>query len=89
MTQYALTTYDNPYDPFDQFDEWMLYDEEMGYHSMSYLGRIARLSDELSEEENNQEVERAIDEIINIHAKIATDQGIRNLYVKVSKETED
>ena len=72
MVQYALTTYDNPYDPFDQFDEWLLYDEEMGYQTSSYLGRIARLSDELSDEENNQEVERAIDEIINIHGKIPT-----------------
>lgn len=89
MVQYALTTYDNPYDPFDQFDEWLLYDEEMGYQTSSYLGRIARLSDELSDEENNQEVERAIDEIINIHGKIATEQGARNLYVKVSRETED
>lgn len=89
MVQYALTTYDNPYDPFDQFDEWLLYDEEMGYQTSSYLGRIARLSDELSDEENNQEVERAIDEIIKIHGKIATEQGVRNLYVKVSKETED
>lgn len=89
MVQYALTTYDNPYDPFDQFDEWLLYDEEMGYQTSSYLGRIARLSDELSDEENNQEVERAIDEIINIHGKIANEQGVRNLYVKVSRETED
>ena len=89
MVQHALTTYDNPYDPFDQFDEWLLYDEEMGYQTSSYLGRIARLSDELSDEENNQEVERAIDEIINIHGKITTEQGVRNLYVKVSKETED
>lgn len=42
VTKCALTTIDNPYDPFDQFTEWMLYDEEKGYHSTSYLGRIAR-----------------------------------------------
>ena len=61
---YALTTFDNPYDPFTQFNQWFLYDEEKGYHSTSYLGRIARISDQLSDEENNQEIERAIDEII-------------------------
>ena len=60
----ALTTVDNPYNPFEQFASWFLFDEEKGYHSCAYLGRIARTSDQLSDEENNQEIERAIDEII-------------------------
>lgn len=60
----ALTTVDNPYNPFEQFTSWFLFDEEKGYHSCAYLGRIARTSDQLSDEENNQEIERAIDEII-------------------------
>ena len=60
----ALTTVDNPYNPFEQFLSWFLFDEEKGYHSSAYLGRIARTSDQLSDEENNQEIERAIDEII-------------------------
>lgn len=59
-----LTTFDNPYDPFEQFTEWFLFDTEKGYNSCSYLGRIARTSDEFSESENNSEIERAIDEII-------------------------
>lgn len=62
--QYALTTIDNPYNPFEQFTQWFMFDEEKGYHSTSYLARIARTSDQLSDEENNEEVERAIDEII-------------------------
>lgn len=60
----ALTTVDNPYNPFEQFTSWFLFDEEKGYHSCAYLGRIVRTSDQLSDEENNQEIERAIDEII-------------------------
>ena len=89
MTQYALTTFDNPYDPFDDFDRWMLFDEEKSYGTMSYLGRIARTSDELTDEENNKEVERAIDEIISMHKIIENDQGIVNVYKKVSKEVSD
>lgn len=74
-TLYALTTSDNPYSPFDQFTQWMMFDEEKGYHTSAYLGRIARTSDQFTEEENNQEVERAIDEIIkydfmNIYRKV-------------------
>lgn len=70
-----LTTIDNPFDPFEQFDSWFLFDVEKGYNSCAYLGRIARTSDQLSEEENEQENERAIDEIIkydflNIYKKV-------------------
>ena len=48
-----LTTFDNPYNPFEQFTSWFLFDVEKGYDSCSYLGRIARTSDQLSEEEND------------------------------------
>lgn len=71
----ALTTIDNPFNPFEQFVPWFLFDEEKGYHSCAYLGRIARTSDQLTEDENDLEVERAIDEIIkydfmNIYKKV-------------------
>ena len=59
-----LTTFDNPYNPFDEFTSWFMFDEEKGYHSCAYLGRIAKTSEQLSDEENAQEIERAIDEII-------------------------
>lgn len=75
--EYRLTTFDNPYDPFDQFCLWFLFDEEKGYHSCAYLGRIARTSDTLSDEENNREIERAIDEIIRF--------DFRNIYKKVKR----
>lgn len=74
----ALTTIDNPYDPFEQFTQWFLFDEEKGYHSTSYLGRIARTSDQLSEEENDKEIERAIDEIIKY--------DIAGIYKKVKEK---
>lgn len=77
----ALTTIDNPYNPFEQFDSWFLFDETKGYHSSAYLGRIARTSDQLSEEENGQEIERAIDEIIKY--------DFMNIYKKVKQEVAD
>lgn len=78
MSKYALTTIDNPYDPFDQFDDWYRYDCDKGYNSCSYLDRIAKTSDSLSDSENNKEIERAIDEIIkydfmNVYKKIKRD----------------
>ena len=62
----ALTTFDNPYNPFTQFNEWFLFDVTKGYNSCEYLGRIARTSEQLSQEENDLETERAIDEIIKL-----------------------
>lgn len=63
-TQCALTTIDNPYNPFTQFEQWFLFDVEKGYDSCGYLDRIAHTSDEQSEGEYEAEIERAIDEII-------------------------
>ena len=71
----ALTTVDNPYDPFTQFSEWFLFDVEKGYNTTSYLARIARTSNQFSEEEEDAEIERAIDEIIAY--------DFRNIYRKV------
>lgn len=66
MNVCALTTKDNPYNPLDenQFMDWYTFDVERGYNSCSYLARIAKTSDQFSDEENAREVERAIDEII-------------------------
>lgn len=74
-----LTTFDNPYNPFTQFKKWLLFDTEKGYNSCAYLARIARTSDEFTEEENNQEIERAIDEIIKY--------DFMNIYKKIYKNT--
>ena len=73
-----LSTVDNPYNPFDDFDDWLRFDIDKGYNSCSYLDRIARTSDQLSEQENYKEIERAIDEIIkydfmNIYKKVKQD----------------
>ena len=62
--EYALTTMDNPYDPFEQFESWFLFDTEKGYNSCSYLARIAQTTDDMTEIEKNTEIERAIDEIL-------------------------
>lgn len=64
MARVALTTVDNPYHPIDQFNDWLRYDLDKGHSTCAYLGRIANTSDQLSDEENDEEIERAIDEIV-------------------------
>ena len=64
VNECKLTTVDNPFDPFEQFDSWLLFDMEKGYNTCSLLARIVKVSDDFSEKEIEEEVERAIDEII-------------------------
>lgn len=72
-----LTTFDNPFDPFEQFTDWFMFDVEKGYDTCSYLARIAKLTDDMSDQEVNDEIERAIDEIIQY--------DFMNIYKKVTK----
>lgn len=74
-----LTTFDNPYNPFDQFTLWLMFDKEKGYNTCEHLARIVQLSDDLSEKEIDDETERAIDEIIKYDPL--------NIYKKVTKES--
>lgn len=73
-----LTTSDNPYDPFTQFDEWYQFDTSNGYNTCGYIARIAKTSDELSEEDYNIEIERAIEEILRYEPL--------NTYIKVKQK---
>lgn len=61
-----LTTVDNPFDPFTNWDEWYAYDEAKGYCTSGLLARITKTSNELSEKEQNEDVEEAIDEILEL-----------------------
>lgn len=61
---YMLTTFDNPFDPFTQWDEWLVWDMGAGYNSCGLLDRIARNSNELSEADQFAIIQGAIDEIV-------------------------
>lgn len=76
-TETMLTTFDNPFDPFDDFDQWFMFDVSKGYYTCSKLARIARSSEEFSTIEQKIEDERAIDEII--------DHDFLNIYKKVTR----
>lgn len=59
-----LTTVDNPFDPFTQFDEWYAWDEAAGYHTTAFLARVVITSEELSEYDQRLAYEQGVDEII-------------------------
>ena len=73
-----LTTVDNPFDPFEQFTSWFMFDVEKGYYSCNKLARIVQLSDDMTQKEIDEEIERAIDEIIKYDDA--------DLYIKVQEK---
>lgn len=77
MTKHMLTTTDNPFDPFTQFDEWFAFDTGAGYNTLPFLARVTVTSHELSEADQLVAIEQAIDEIVK--------ENILGLYRKVPK----
>lgn len=80
----ALTTIDNPFNPLDEFEKWFNFDTVVkGYNSCAYLARIAKTSDQLTDAENEDEIERAIDEIVRfnprMYKKIVKDKNTNDI----------
>lgn len=59
-----LTTTDNPFDPFDQFEDWVNYDISNGYFTCQKIDRLSITSKELSDGENIDAINDAMDELI-------------------------
>jgi len=78
-TEYMLTTVDNPFNPFTEFEAWYAYDQRMGYNTPSFLDRIAKVSYELSEPDQALAIQEAIDEIC--------EENVSGMWKKVSRSS--
>jgi hypothetical protein len=78
---HMLTTVDNPFNPHTQFDEWYAWDERHGYHTLSFLARIVKTSDDLSAADQDFAIEQGIDEIVEMN--------VLGIYKKVAEPTSD
>ena len=72
-----ITTKDNPYDYWIQFDEWYAYDHAMGYYTLELLARLAPTSNDLSDSVNDELIDQAFDTMIRYNPN----------YVRVHKKT--
>ncbi len=77
--EHMLTTIDNPFNPHTHFDEWHAYDRQLGYNTVSFLARIVRTSNALSEADEHVAIEAAIDEIVR--------ENINGVYTKIAAPT--
>jgi hypothetical protein len=80
MLRTMLTTIDNPHSPFENWDAWLAYDMAAGYNSSGLLARVAVVSSELSDVDYNNEIARAVDEIVS--------ENVSGVHRKVTKEVE-
>lgn len=74
MAATFVTTMDNPYDFFDEFDEWYAFDISHGYdvigqpyNTLNYVARIAQTNPDMTEEEYEEAVNEAVEDIIKMN----------------------
>ena len=77
--EWMITTIDNPFNPFTQWDEWYAYDAAQGYHTPAFLARVAFSSDDLSDADQAAAIQYAIDEIAR--------ENVLGIYKKVSRDS--
>lgn len=70
-----LTTIDNPYNYFTEFEKWLNFDTVSGHNCCQLVDHFAYTASALTDEDNEEEISRAIDEIIALDPT--------NLYCKV------
>jgi hypothetical protein len=74
---FMLTTIDNPWNPFDHFDEWLAFDMQKGYATPGLLARVANVGADLPDSETEAAIQEAIDEIVELNPN--------GLYRKISE----
>lgn len=69
VKEIKITTFDNPFSPFTQFDEWYQYDMLMGYDTLGILARMTMSSNQLSEADQKRIIESAMIDLIKLFPK--------------------
>ena len=80
MLSVRLTTYDNPYNPFTQWDDWYKWDADHHYYTPELLDRYINDEDAMDDIERAQLEARAINTILD-------DGPIHNVWTIVKPNT--
>lgn len=75
-----ISTVDNPFNPFKQWDDWLNWDTSKGYDTCGTLARISMTSNALSDDMNEEEINRAMDVMV---------ENCPTLFIKLHKSTAD
>lgn len=82
-TDILLTTKDNPYNPFTEYDDWKYFDEKTKhYNTEAYIAReVGMLDPDISDKQLAHERMTAFNEIIKLNDEIGFD-----IYVLISRD---
>ena len=78
MLHYMLTTVDNPYNPFDDYNSWLAYDLQMKHNTNAYLARLVVTAPGLSDKDQLEDINSAM--------RIIVENDVLNLYRIVQKD---
>ena len=78
--EYMLSTIDNPWNPFHNFDEWLEFDTTHNYNSLNYVARIANTDSDMNDDIYAEAVNKAIDDILKYNPL--------PIYIRVSADTD-
>lgn len=79
--EYLLTTIDNPFNPFDEFQSWYEFDELSGYKTCEKIASLFGKTQTKTLVEEEKVINQVIDEIIS--------NDFLNIYKKVKKSDYD
>lgn len=74
-----LTTIDNPYNPFTNYDEWFNYDSAKGYDTPNYLARMTDYSRAMGDPDIEMLTRFAIEDIVELN--------VLNIYRQVTEDS--
>ena len=76
-----LTTNDNPYNPFEDFEHWFRFDVEKGYNTCEKLARLLHVEPTFSDFERIEATVSAINDLLSL--------DFENKYIVVEEEEFD
>lgn len=96
MAQCMATTMDNPYNPFTNFTEWLVYDQSHNYNTCQLVAAFNEASRFMEDEDYEFETNEAINKLLELnpfglHFKVYDFDADKMIALanKVYKETEN
>lgn len=77
MVESMLSTIDNPFNPFENWDQWYAFDTAKGYDTTGFLARLVYGSEDLSDADQREAINETIDEIVK--------ENVSGNYIKVTR----